>query len=59
MQITEWNGKKLRGYRAIFIDRLTGKEEKSGYIVHLYPSEVIPKQIEQSTVKTVVMYEEV
>jgi len=47
---------KLESYTPIFIDRQTGKETPADYKVSLYPSEVISKQIENSTAKTILMY---
>ena len=49
---------KMESYRAIFIDRETMQEiGVSDYDVHLYPNEVISRQVEQSTAKTIVMYQ--
>jgi hypothetical protein len=47
---------KLESYTPIFIDRQTGKETPADYQVSLYPSEIISKQIENSTAKTILMY---
>jgi hypothetical protein len=47
---------KLESYTPIFIDRQTGEETLADYQVSLYPSEVISKQIENSTAKTILMY---
>ncbi len=59
MKIEELQGEKMKVYRPIFIDRRTGQETEFRDTVHLFPSEVIGKQIEQSTAKTVVVYREV
>jgi hypothetical protein len=50
---------KLESYTPIFIDRQTGEETPADYKVSLYPSEIISKQIENSTAKTILMYKKV
>ena len=46
----------FQAYRPIFVDRKTGTQQEADYLVHLYPSEVIEKQIELSSIKTVVLF---
>jgi len=57
--IEKLKGEKLQAYIPIYVDRETKNQEQSDIIVHLFPSEVINKQIELSTAQTAVMYKPV
>ena len=52
-------GEKMKSYRVVYVDRKTGRQEITDTEISLYDAEVIDKQIELSTSKTVVLLKEI
>ena len=56
MIIEQLKGEKLNRYRPVYINRKTGEQNEAEFTISLFPSEVIDRQIAQSTDKTIVMF---
>ena len=52
-------GENMKSYRPMFVTRRTGEIVPGNSTISLFPSEVISRQIENSTAKTAVLYKEV
>ncbi len=59
MIIEELKGEKLGRYKPVYINRKTGEQSEAEFTISLFPSEVIDRQIAQSTDKTIVMFKAV